>query len=89
MLDEKIEEESAVSQGKTSIINKLKEEINEAEGQVRASGIEVSVLKMQYNPRLRVSFSTVSLDPEGDRKRILDKNANIWSKNKVKTISSS
>lgn len=35
------------------------------------SQLQVSVLKMQTNPALRVGFSTVSLDPENDRKRIL------------------
>lgn len=89
MLDKKIEEESTVSQGKISTITQLKEDIDKVEGEVKASAIQLSVLKMQNNPLLRVSFSTVSLDPEGDRKRILDKNSNIWSKNKVKTISSS
>jgi len=42
---------------------------------------------MQTNPSLRVGFSTVSLDPEGDRKRILEKNANSWPKNKIKNLS--
>jgi hypothetical protein len=53
------------------------------------SGIQVSVLKMQISPLLRVGFTPVSLDPEGDRKRILDKNFIVWPKNKIKTISSS
>lgn len=42
---------------------------------------------MQVNPCLRVGFSTVSLDPEGDRKRILDKSYNTWPKNKIKPLS--
>lgn len=53
------------------------------------SGIHVSVLKMQISPLLREGFTTVSLDPEGDRKRILDKSFIVWPKNKIKTMSSS
>jgi hypothetical protein len=39
---------------------------------------------MQINPRLRVGFTTVSLDPGSDRLKILEKQS--WPKNKTKTL---
>lgn len=55
--------------------------------EVDQSTIEVSVLRMQIYQKVRFGFSTVSLDPEGDRKRILDKSSILWPRNKFKHFS--
>lgn len=57
--------------------------------EVKLSSIQISVLKMQLSPLLRVSFSNVSLDPLGDRTKILDKNYIVWPKNKIKNMETS
>lgn len=54
--------------------------------EVKISAIQVSVLKMQLSPLLRVGFSNVSLDPVGDRQKILDKNYIVWPKSKIKSL---
>ena len=70
-------------------INELTRTIDKAMKEVKLSSIQISVLKMQLSPLLRVSFSNVSLDPLGDRTKILDKNYIVWPKNKIKNMETS
>ena len=39
--------------------------------EVNFSAFQVSILRMQTSPKMRVGFSAVSIDPEGDRKKFL------------------
>lgn len=54
--------------------------------EVGKGALQLSILKMQINPKLRVGFTTISLDPDNDRLKILDKQFHVWSKNKTRTI---
>ena len=52
--------------------------------EIKTASLQVSILRLQISPKLRLGFSTVSLNPEEDRVRILDKNTLVWPRNKIK-----
>lgn len=74
-------------QKRISLINSYNTEINNVDREINIWKIQISVLKIQINPYIRVGFSTVSLDPEGDRTKIIKKDSNAWPKHKVRNIS--
>ena len=65
----------------------MNKDFKKIHAEITTSAIHISVLKMQINPKMKVGFSTVSSNPEGDRKRILDKHTITWPKSKTRAIS--
>ena len=88
-LESVIAENNQKCKSKMSNMIQLKQELDKAVADSGASAIQISVLKMQTNSFLRVGFTTVSLDPENDRKRILEKTSNTWPRNKTRSMTPS
>ena len=66
------------------MINSINQDIQKLAIEVDASSLQISILRMQTNPKNRIGFSTVSLNPEEDRKKMLDKSSVTWPRNRIK-----